>query len=348
MAAKSSVEYMDSPKFCGGACHAVMQPEWSAYQKSPHANINCDECHIAGGMGSYVKAKVNGIGQMWKLFSNTYHRPIPTPVAHLSSETCTRCHSKKQIGDRLKIYPHFKPDKDNSPAYNVFVLHVGGDDHGIHRHARRDIRYQFLDEKRNKIGNITVRENDKMVAEFVAPGAPAKIAGERRMDCVDCHNRPTHVFDASPKAAIDLALADGRLDAKIPFVAQIGGELLLRPDGRSGEKMFRNALADAFRQRQIAVSGSDLDRTARVLAEIYRVNVYPELNLGWGTYRSNLGHDGDTGCFRCHDNQHVAKLADGTTRTLSQDCDSCHERVAADEDPKNFDDTTKLLLPKKD
>ena len=30
-------EYTDSVAFCGTLCHGVMQPEYAAYQNSPHA-----------------------------------------------------------------------------------------------------------------------------------------------------------------------------------------------------------------------------------------------------------------------------------------------------------------------
>jgi hypothetical protein len=39
------------------------------------------------------------------------------------------------------------------------------------------------------------------------------------MDCVDCHNRPSHILQ-SPDRSVDMALADGRLDASLPFIKQ--------------------------------------------------------------------------------------------------------------------------------
>ena len=41
--------YMDSVQFCGQTCHQVMQPEYTAYQRSPHARVACIECHIGPG-----------------------------------------------------------------------------------------------------------------------------------------------------------------------------------------------------------------------------------------------------------------------------------------------------------
>ena len=31
-----AVHYMDSTEFCGMACHKVMEPEYTAFQRSPH------------------------------------------------------------------------------------------------------------------------------------------------------------------------------------------------------------------------------------------------------------------------------------------------------------------------
>jgi hypothetical protein len=45
-----------------------------------------------------------------------------------------------------------------------------------------------------------------------------------------------------------------------------------------------------------------------------------EMGVGWGTYPNHLGHTDSPGCFRCHDEEHVAD--DGST--IRQDCELCH------------------------
>lgn len=360
-AAQGSMRFMDSPQFCGRSCHTVMQPQWDAFRRSPHAHVECVSCHI--GSSSYLNAKVNGVGQMWKVATRSYHKPVTMPVERLlsSKQTCEHCHSARWVGNRLKLYPHFQPDRDNTPAFNALMLHVGGPNprtgkwDGMHWHANPDVevRYQFLDEKRDKIGTIDVYAQRQRVASYVLPGATGKVLGVRTMDCVDCHNRPTHVFDASPKAAIDRALGAGMLSAKVPFLAQVGAALLARADApRDGaEAFFRREIVESYRREHpdVALVGHQADAPAKVLAELYRLNVYPALALGWGVYRSQLEHGDGTesvGCFRCHDNTHEARLADGSKKTLGQDCDSCHERIAVDEDPAKLDATSKLALPK--
>jgi hypothetical protein len=47
----------------------------------------------------------------------------------------------------------------------------------------------------------------------------------------------------------------------------------------------------------------------------------------WGTYPNNLGHTDYPGCFRCHDGSH----ATADKKTITQDCSTCHQMLAADE-----------------
>src|SRR5690606_39811649 len=68
---------------------------------------------------------------------------------------------------------------------------------------------------------VRLRQRDGTVHEFVVEGATEQelLAGERRrMDCMDCHNRPAHTFHATPERAIDEAIAQGGIPRDLPFV----------------------------------------------------------------------------------------------------------------------------------
>jgi hypothetical protein len=56
-------------------------------------------------------------------------------------------------------------------------------------------------------------------------------------------------------------------------------------------------------------------------SKVYRRNVFPEMNVQFGTYPNNVGHMDFPGCFRCHDENHATK--DG--KKIAQDCDTCHK-----------------------
>jgi hypothetical protein len=53
-------KFMDTTTFCGQTCHTVMAPEFSAYQNSPHARVECVQCHIGPGAGWFVRSKLSG------------------------------------------------------------------------------------------------------------------------------------------------------------------------------------------------------------------------------------------------------------------------------------------------
>ena len=65
---------------------------------------------------------------------------------------------------------------------------------------------------------------------------------------------------------------------------------------------------------------ASLQRAIQVTQAIYTTNVFPWMNIAWGTYRNQSGHTTTPGCFRCHDESH--KTRDGLA--IRQDCELCH------------------------
>ena len=143
-----AVAYMDSPHFCGQSCH-VMQPQWAAYQESPHSHVECVQCHVGSGMESYVHAKVNGTKQLIEVTLHTWPTPIHANLNALrpARETCEQCHTPaKFIGEKLLVKTTFGDDEKNSTTRTVLVLHLGGVDSvshlsGIHGHHLTNFEY---------------------------------------------------------------------------------------------------------------------------------------------------------------------------------------------------------------
>jgi hypothetical protein len=355
--------YMDSPGFCGTACHSVMEPEYDTYVASPHARVACVDCHIGPGASFAVKSKIDGLRQVWKTWWNTYQRPVPTPVHTLrpSRDTCEHCHwPDKFHGKKIVSDTHIDTDKDNSLTVSVLVLNVGGYDEatgkyeGIHWHVSRDheVRYEALDEKREVIGKITVYEKGKVIKVYdrvTKEGEKALPVVETRiMDCIDCHNRPTHIFDQTPADALDRAFGDGRLDRSVPYLCEVAEPLLARGDlsRADAHTRFRADLEAAYREKHpdSMPDAAALDKAGSALADIWLYNIYPDRGVTWGTYPTNIGHQSETperhGCWRCHGPTH--KDAEG--HSLSQSCTLCHEPLAMDDDPEDLDDSTKVLI----
>src|SRR5579864_1561897 len=172
----SAVTYMEGVGFCGQTCHTVMQPEFTAYQSSPHSRVECVKCHIGPGAGWFVRSKLSGVGQVFAVAFNTYPRPIPTPVHNLrpARETCETCHWPQVFGgDRLKIIPKFADDETNTETKTVLFLHIGGGNgtqgiHGMHMGPGIRIRYAPSDEKRQTIPWVEYRDAQGKTTQFTA------------------------------------------------------------------------------------------------------------------------------------------------------------------------------------
>jgi hypothetical protein len=71
-----------------------MEPEYTAYQFSPHAKVGCVQCHIGSGADWFVRSKISGSYQLYAVAFKKYPTPIPTPIGNLrpAQETCEQCH----------------------------------------------------------------------------------------------------------------------------------------------------------------------------------------------------------------------------------------------------------------
>ena len=330
-----AVEVMDSTKFCGTACHSVMNPEYTTYQRSPHSRVGCVSCHIGPGAGWFVKSKLSGSWQLISVNLNLYPRPIPTPVHSLrpARDTCEQCHwPNKFVGDRLRVITHFQDDEANTALKTILLLRVGGlqgrESRGIHWHVDPGVRIRYMaDDKRETIGAVELTRADGTTKTYATKDAP-KEGAWRTMDCIDCHNRPSHIY-RTPEDELDRAMAEGRLDPALPFIHREGLKALQAVYTSQDEARAKIAAAldEFYTREQPSADRARVAVAAHELGDIYSTNVYPSLNIRWGTYPSHLGHMSSPGCFRCHDGEH----ADASGATISQDCDTCHTVLAMEE-----------------
>jgi nitrate/TMAO reductase-like tetraheme cytochrome c subunit len=344
-----AVNYMDSVTFCGQTCHTVMQPEFTAYQNSPHSNVECVKCHIGPGAGWFVKSKLSGMGQLVAVTLNTYPRPIPTPVHNLrpARETCEQCHWPQKYGeDRIKVVSKFAEDETNALTKTVLLMKIGGGNggigiHGTHLGPGVSIRYAATDEQRQTIPWVEYNGPDGRKTLYATADAKPEGGGApiRQMDCMDCHNRPAHSYDL-PDRGVDKAMAAGRMSPALPFAKKKAVEILKAAYASREEaeqkipaafaKYYQDSYPAIWTQRQSEVTAS-----GKELAAIWGRNIFPEMKVKWGAYPVNLGHTDFPGCFRCHDGSHAAK--DG--KSISQDCNACHNLLAMDEaNPKVLTD----------
>jgi len=339
------VAYMDTPNFCGQACH-VMAPEWAAYHVSSHSGVACTQCHIAAGFPGFVHAKVNGTKQLFMVMFHDYPRPImaddKVPPA---STTCLNCHNPNiYIGDKLVVETSYGDDEKNSMTQTVVLMHVGGRDRfghlsGIHGAHLGHIEYISTDSTHQTIPWVRKVNADGSITEFAAdPKAPVK--GQWRiMDCIDCHNRPAHSFD-TPAEALNRDMAAGSPSTSLPFVHKEGLALIKASYSSQADAAAKitSGIDDFYRSQYPQIwSGqrAEVDQAAKTLVSIYGHNVFPFMKVAWGTHPNNLGHNDYPGCFRCHDGSHNAK--NGVS--IPMDCSICHNLVAVGEaSPKQLTD----------
>jgi hypothetical protein len=346
----SAVNYMDGAQFCGLTCHTVMQPEYTAYVNSSHARVECAQCHIGPGASWFVRSKLSGVRQVFAVAFHTYSRPIPSPVENLrpARETCEQCHWPARFsGDVFTVHTSYGAGQENQATSTVLLMKVGGRTwrgtvgiHGAHVDDKARMVYTATDRARQSIPQVTYTAPDGKVTVYnsiSAKATPADLAaGEKRtMDCVDCHNRPTHGFQL-PERAVDGALGQGQISPTLPFVKKEAVAALRRdyPDRDTAVHEIAASLDKFYRTNYPAVSSGNAAEIKEAIAAvqaIYLRNVFPDMKITWGSYPNNLGHMDFPGCFRCHDGDHQS--ADG--RTIPNDCATCHDLLAVDEkDPK--------------
>jgi hypothetical protein len=294
-----------------------------------------------------VRSKLSGTRQLFAVAFHTYSTPIPSPVKHLrpARETCEQCHWPQRFtGDKFLVKQKFQDDEKNTRLFTVLLMKVGGVTwqgrvgiHGRHLQGGSRIRYTSIDGEREVIPVVEYEDDSGKKVTFVSsdvkvtPEQQAK-AEHRDMDCVDCHNRPTHTFEL-PEGAVDKQMATGQISPELPFIKKKAVELLKAsyPDRDAAHQaiiagvsdFYKASYAEIYRTRRTLVQQS-----AEQIAAIYLRNVFPTMKLTWGTHPNHLGHQDTPGCFRCHDGSHTS--ADG--QTIPNDCGTCHSLLAMEEE----------------
>jgi hypothetical protein len=334
--------FTDSPQFCGKVCHQVMAPEYTVYQRSPHSKISCVECHIGSGAKWFVRAKISGLRQVMAVATDSYSRPIPAPVHELrpARDVCESCHwPEKFYGKKVKTFYSFSNEDQLTPAKTEIALHIGGRNpetdvfEGIHWHVSKDVQVSYLaaDNTRTKIAKVKIKRPDGSTDEFVKSDLVNQEGEEhewRVMDCIDCHNRPTHIYDL-PEERVDFGLLSKRINPLIPGIREDSLTVLTKEYAtreQAQEQILKDltALQKSRDAEQATIHADDLAKASEFLIETYLGNVWPEAKVLWGTYKKHLGHqfaDDGYGCWRCHDEEHENTKGE----TIPQDCDMCHD-----------------------
>jgi hypothetical protein len=358
------VEYSSSNGFCGEVCHAVMEPEYDAYEHAAHARVDCVKCHVAPGAGGFIAAKLGGLRQLWGVTLGEVTRPIPTPVhGPISRAQCETCHSSdRNIGYTAVSNQYFVNGAEDEPIQLAMVVKVGGgstgllEGSGIHYHMQvaEKVEYIARDPQRQEIAWVRVTDRDGQVREYEneAYGLDEQERASlpvRQMQCIDCHSRPAHPFP-SPVASVNEALRGGKLPRDVVYLKEASVRALDGGYGSREEAMQGIAAAlQAYYEEEdpdvLEEQSEELEAATGVLRSIYRRTIFPEMKADWRAHPDNLGHLESPGCFRCHSDE----MVDAEGEPVFSDCVGCHAVVAQDDQAiatvADFDDGRGFVHP---
>lgn len=346
--------YTESVNFCAKFCHTVMQPEYVTYKNSPHSQVPCVKCHIGAGSEWLTKSKFSGARQLFAVIFDSYPRPIPTPLEALRPErtTCENCHRPEVFhGDKLYVKDKFLTDEENTHVQTVMVMRIGSggysgrEAHGIHWHVSEEHKLTYFGSKDSRYiyqVNLSDHGEEKAAYRRTSGSPPSGEMVERVMDCLDCHNRPTHVF-LSAADALDEKLLTGVIPRSIPFIKRQGLEALTRdyPSQEVATRSVARELMDWYREnypKVVAQQEKLLAKAVLGVQQAYVENVFPDMNIGWQTYMSFTRHrEEGSGCFRCHNEE--LKTASG--ETITQDCNACHIILVEEQPARDIEEILK-------
>ena len=359
--------YTESNEFCGTLCHEVMEPEWVAYQNSPHASVKCVECHVGSGADWYVRSKLSGLRQVYGVLTDDFSRPIETPIHNLrpARETCEKCHwPEKFYARQLRQSKHFLTDSLNT-EWNIGMQMKTGPEHmalglseGIHWHINPDIQIEYVSKRdqrkvipwvkyTNRVtGEVTLYEEEdtKLKEEKMA------VAEVRTMECIDCHNRPSHNY-YTPQEFIDHSLVSGEIPKDLPFIKKVAMDLFIDPYDSKDTAIhtIRNYTLDYYAENQPEIfetREADINKAIDGMIHEFSQNIFPAMGASWDEYENHIGHKTYNGCFRCHDDNHVSE--DG--KVISKDCNICHtivlQGVQGAEEFSSINEAMDFLHPK--
>lgn len=328
-------EYTNSPEFCGTACH-TMPPEYTAYLTSPHARIDCVDCHIGKGfIATRITRKAGDLKHVFATAFNTYEFPIRAHDLRPARETCELCHSPDKFSDdSLREIKRFGDDTDNTPRSIYLVLKTGGGSErlglgrGIHWHIMNKVEFLATDDSQQTIPYVRVTKDDGSLDEYISIDSsispqsvnPADLV---EMDCITCHNRITHLVPP-PADTIDQLMENGIISQDIPDIHNKALEVYTQLFDTTGmgirnieglTNYYTTYYPDYYQANQDVV-----DSAIAALQTAYSDSVFPEQNSDWTSHPNNVGHKDSPGCFRCHDGKHL----NANNEAIRLECNLCH------------------------
>jgi nitrate/TMAO reductase-like tetraheme cytochrome c subunit/mono/diheme cytochrome c family protein len=328
-------EYTNSPDFCGNTCH-TMPPEYTSYLTSPHARIDCVDCHLGKGfIATRITRKAGDLKHVYKTAFRNYEFPIRADDLRPARETCELCHFPEKFSDdSLREVKRFISDEENTPVSTYLTLKTGGGSkreglgRGIHWHIENPVSYLALDPEEQDIPYVKTIDGDGNTIEYIdleADFNPEDIdpAELKEMDCITCHNRITHLVP-TPEDTVDQLIGHNVISTDIPEIRRKALEVYSQVFDTTEKGLNHIAGLEGYYStyypEYYASNQAEIEAAIIALQDAYQAGVYPEQNSDWTTHPNNIGHKDSPGCFRCHDGKHL-NSEEGAIRL---ECNICH------------------------
>jgi nitrate/TMAO reductase-like tetraheme cytochrome c subunit/mono/diheme cytochrome c family protein len=335
-------EYTNSPAFCGESCH-TMPPEFAAYQVSPHARVECVDCHIGGDFISQrITRKAGDVRHVTATLFSTYEYPIQAHNLRPARDTCEHCHYPAKFSDdSLRRIVEYLPDEDNTRQDIYLAMRTGGGSRreglgrGIHWHVENEVWFVATDELEQDIPYVRVVDEDGEEDVYVALDSDLTLEElegmeQQRVDCITCHNRISHSI-LPPERSVAQDIFRQKIDVDIPYIFETSVNLLsadYKTDEEAKEALlalptyYAETYPAEYREYENEIRDASI-----ALVDIYNDTVFRDQQVDWNTHPNNIGHRDWPGCFRCHDGQHI----NAEDEAIRLECNLCHSipQVAA-------------------
>ncbi|MDA8166012.1 MAG: hypothetical protein M0017_13390, partial [Desulfobacteraceae bacterium] len=254
-------------------------------------------------------------------------------------QTCEQCHwPQKFYAHQLEFKRLYLADKENTEWDIDLVMKIGpprsgmGLRNGIHWHINPEVTIQYIaaDKKRQVIP--WVRYTNKRTGEVTVyqdrdnplSGQQLRTLEMRTMDCIDCHNEPSHQY-RSPSDFLDIAMSSGEIPADLPEIKSVALKACTGNYStmESALQSIREKVGRHYQKNEPQIYSKRKGEIEKAIAGIQKMfsrNIFPGMKVRWQAYPNNIGHLEFNGCFRCHNNTHVSGKGDAIRR----DCNLCH------------------------
>ncbi|HZK62235.1 MAG TPA: hypothetical protein VFC41_09155, partial [Anaerovoracaceae bacterium] len=292
--------------------------------------------------------KLSGLHQVYAVLAKTYPKPIETPLHDLrpARETCEKCHWPQKFYARtLWTNKYFLTDSLNTEWDIMLQMKTGpeysglGLREGIHWHINPSVRIDYIsdNDKRenityvkytnNSTGEVAVyRNDDNPISDSLI-----SVSTARTMDCIDCHNRPSHKYN-SPPVYFDKAMLTGAVSKNIPFFKKVAMGILRETFSNKDTALLKieESITSFYKSdyNDFYTNNRELiDSSVTSVQKAFSQNTFPKMKVTYDQYPEHIGHLESDGCFRCHND--AFKSENG--RIITRDCNLCHTIVGQGE-----------------